>query len=995
MASARHLQFGERLRGVLSGGERVLEIAARDPEGSARDASGAAVGEWVRIAPEAGPDVDVALDATRITEYFQEDSFDAVLSAADLGGWRDWRRAAREMLRALRPGGTLLLAALPPGDEEGDGADGFWRFTRDDLELAFGAAGRVERVEGLAGAVGVAVVKRQGYDDQAFGGRLLDVVPTPAPGQDRDALELQGVVPFDQHSRLMACAQALGALSSPGDTVLDVGSGPECLLGRYLPGRRVSYLDPLIAKREFPSAHQLADDLGSLGDRRFDHVSAIDVLEHIAPEARGEFIADLCSRADKGLLLAFPARDYGEAACVDDACDAAFRAAYGSANPWLEEHRDNGLPSLEEVLKQLADAGFATAVQPHGFVPWLSRLFPMFLRLWELPRARSEALSLSREYNEVFAPYDCREPAYRAVVTAWRDEDRAPVFDPCPAPPGDASSRWEEFLARAESVVYGVAREQEAELDRRHAKLMELSDWGGGLKDELQATQGDLEACRSLERKVRTERDGALENLEATREMLAQSTRQVEELEDDRSRVQGELMAMSHWAAGMRDRLAVLDSCFPLYVQERLLAAVRERGLRGAASMLASRLVPRRIRNALRDRAKRRELAALREDVARDPGRVLVVYPIIPWEFRWQRPQQIVSRLAREGWTVLYADMRPRPAGRCYATDAEAFADVDVRSLDRGVWGVSLCCCQDLDLYACCPDESSLGNMTGGVLSLLAAVGAREPVQIVHFPSWAPLAFEVRGAVGGAVVFDCMDDHGGFANTTQDAVRAEADLLGRADLVLTSSDLLYEKAAARNPATVMLRNGTEFEHFHAPRKNGELDHLADKPVIGYYGAIAEWFDVELLRHCAEARPEWNFVLIGAAHGCDGSRVAHLGNVHFLGEKPYKDLPGYFAYFDVCTIPFQLVPLILATNPVKFYEYLSDARPVVSVDLPELRPYADLCYLARDHDEFLRGLDEALAERPDPALREARLTLARENSWDGRVEALLATDVFRR
>jgi O-antigen biosynthesis protein len=128
-----------------------------------------------------------------------------------------------------------------------------------------------------------------------------------------------------------------------------------------------------------------------------------------------------------------------------------------------------------------------------------------------------------------------------------------------------------------------------------------------------------------------------------------------------------------------------------------------------------------------------------------------------------------------------------------------------------------------------------------------------------------------------------------------------------------------------NQNTIQVKNGTEFEHFNQAVKNGKLSYLADKPIIGYYGAISDWFDIDMVEYCATQLPEYNFVMIGSTFGCDISRVETIPNIHFLGEIPYKELPGYYAYFDVCLIPFQIIPLTLATNPVKFYEYLSAGK----------------------------------------------------------------------
>ena len=529
--------------------------------------------------------------------------------------------------------------------------------------------------------------------------------------------------------------------------------------------------------------------------------------------------------------------------------------------------------------------------------------------------------------------------------------------------------------------------EKDAQLGERNATLKEKD----AELTEKSTTLANRNATLKKKGAELAKRKTALEKRDAK---LAEQSADLQALQEKMAAKQNELMTMSHWAAGMRDRLQVVDETPVLRAMERMATAVRERGAWGTARLLASKMLPRAVSNIARCLVKRRKLRGLRHAVSRAPKKVLVVYPIIPWDFRWQRPQQILSRLASKGWTVLYVDMQPMPAGRCYATEQEAFLDLGVKRIDDDVWGVSLYSCESVNMYTCSLQPGSIINMKNGVLALLETIGAMEPIQIVQFPSWTPVAQEIRAAVNGNLVFDCMDDHSGFAGTTREAVSQEMELIGSADMVLASSELIYERSLALNPATEMLRNGTEFEHFNGAVRCGALDHLTDKPIIGYYGAIAEWFDMGLLAYCAKTRPQWNFVLVGHVHGVDVNKVEGLPNVHFVGEVPYADLPGYFAYFDVCTIPFKLIPLIMATNPVKFYEYLSDAKPVVSVELPELRPYAALCHLASNEEDFLRKLDTALNEDASPELIEARLQLARDNSWDGRVQSLLQTDIFR-
>ena len=405
----------------------------------------------------------------------------------------------------------------------------------------------------------------------------------------------------------------------------------------------------------------------------------------------------------------------------------------------------------------------------------------------------------------------------------------------------------------------------------------------------------------------------------------------------------------------------------------------RNQGVKGTIFAISKRILPASLVWSIQEWRFRKRFVAF----ANAP--TILAFPIIPWQFRWQRPQHFLSRLAAQGFQILKMTCHTavRNAPLCPALEPLTEAVTRAHLHTQTLWG----------LYTDRLEGDNLDFMMAEMRILLQRLRISDPIYMVQFPTWYPLVERLRGEFGGTIVFDCMDEHSGFANTSQVVVEEEKHIIRCADLVLTSSSTLYDKCRSDNAATLMLRNGTEFEHFHAAVQNGRLDHLANRPIIGYYGAIAEWFDMDLVIMAAKAHPEWNFVLIGDYMAEYGSLASLSPNIHLLGEKPYAELPGYFAYFDVCMIPFKLIPLILATNPVKFYEYLSGAKQVVSVDLPELRPFADLCYLARTRDDFLPLLERALVEKPSPELIERRLRFARENSWDSRIQSLLQHPIF--
>ncbi|MGH7860445.1 MAG: glycosyltransferase, partial [Candidatus Binatia bacterium] len=206
--------------------------------------------------------------------------------------------------------------------------------------------------------------------------------------------------------------------------------------------------------------------------------------------------------------------------------------------------------------------------------------------------------------------------------------------------------------------------------------------------------------------------------------------------------------------------------------------------------------------------------------------------------------------------------------------------------------------------------------------------------------------------------------------------------------MLTSSHALEQRASLHNPLTVLIRNACEHERF-ARRPDGVFRDPQARRVIGYYGAIAEWFDVDLVRSVARRFPDHLVLLVGAdTVGC-ASSLAGCGNVQGIGEVPYDRLPGYLHGMDVCLIPFLINDLTMATNPVKLYEYLSAAKPVVATDLPELREAAldRLVYRTASRDGFLEGVRRALGESSSDPIRRERVEYAARQTWDHRSEAL--------
>jgi glycosyltransferase involved in cell wall biosynthesis len=156
------------------------------------------------------------------------------------------------------------------------------------------------------------------------------------------------------------------------------------------------------------------------------------------------------------------------------------------------------------------------------------------------------------------------------------------------------------------------------------------------------------------------------------------------------------------------------------------------------------------------------------------------------------------------------------------------------------------------------------------------------------------------------------------------------------------------------------------------------------PILGFFGLLADWVDVELIRRIAERFPEATVVLIGQAR-TDVSRLTDVPNIRLLGQKPYSELPAYSAFFDVGLIPFRFNELTLAVNPIKLREYLSAGMPVVATALPDILTMGENPSLltAADDEEFLGAIARVLRDPQGPEeRREAALRVSGE-SWLGR------------
>ena len=265
-------------------------------------------------------------------------------------------------------------------------------------------------------------------------------------------------------------------------------------------------------------------------------------------------------------------------------------------------------------------------------------------------------------------------------------------------------------------------------------------------------------------------------------------------------------------------------------------------------------------------------------------------------------------------------------------------------------------------------------------------LGLAAPVCLVTIPTALDA---VRHVPHSRLVFNRSDLHSAFTETDQEQIRRlERGLLTRADAVLyVSRSLMAAEREHTGGRARFLDHGVDVEHFTRRPPAEEPADLAavPRPRIGFFGGLDSYLvDFDLLERLAREVPEAHLVLVGDAD-CSMARFDPLPNVHWLGYRPYQDVPRYGSGFDVALMPWLRNSWIEHANPIKLKEYLALGLPVVSTDFPEVRHYRDLVDVAADQDEFVALVRKALAAGCDDADR--RRASVAGATWDARAALL--------
>jgi UDP-galactopyranose mutase len=285
------------------------------------------------------------------------------------------------------------------------------------------------------------------------------------------------------------------------------------------------------------------------------------------------------------------------------------------------------------------------------------------------------------------------------------------------------------------------------------------------------------------------------------------------------------------------------------------------------------------------------------------------------------------------------------------------------------------------------PPGQSEGDVNATVAALVGDLARTREIREPVVWTWTPMAMPWLARLPASLlIYDCMDELSAFRFAPARILELEQRLFEASHLVFTGGRSLFEAKRGRHAAVHCFPSAVDARHFAVarrplpePTEQGALG----RPRIGWFGVIDERSDLDLLAAVADRRPDWSFVLIGPTAKIDPASLPGRPNLHFVGPRPYAELPAWIAGWDVAMMPFARNASTRYISPTKTLEYLAAGRPIVSTSIPDVvEPFErlGLVRIADDADGFVAAIEAALRDDPDAVLAAADAYLA-GCDWD--------------
>ena len=348
---------------------------------------------------------------------------------------------------------------------------------------------------------------------------------------------------------------------------------------------------------------------------------------------------------------------------------------------------------------------------------------------------------------------------------------------------------------------------------------------------------------------------------------------------------------------------------------------------------------------------------------------VMLCLSHLRWDFVFQRPQHLLTR-ACDSYRVLFFE--------------EPFFDAKTPSITMQDRGNGLLIAQPH-----LPAETDARErhlMLRKLLDETLAMLDVEQPDLIWYYSPAMIAFAGH-LKAKCIVYDCMDELAAFRGAAADLKWRERELFGRADLVFTGGQSLFEAKRRMHPAVHAFPSSIDTQHFQKARHLRQLASNPAKPNLGFFGVIDERMDTALVAAIADLRPDWHFSMIGPVVKIDVSDLPQRPNLYWLGRHDYRDLPVALAQWSLGIMPFAINEATRYISPTKTPEFLAAGLPVVSTPIRDVvRPYGEMSLvgIAATANEFVAQCENCLA-----------WTETEHAAWLSRVDQFLARTSWDR
>jgi glycosyltransferase involved in cell wall biosynthesis len=375
------------------------------------------------------------------------------------------------------------------------------------------------------------------------------------------------------------------------------------------------------------------------------------------------------------------------------------------------------------------------------------------------------------------------------------------------------------------------------------------------------------------------------------------------------------------------------------------------------------------------------------------------------WDYVWQRPQHILSRLACH-YPVYYVN---EPEISC-SDSGEPYLKLVANEAHVTAWQPVFPDRKDVlerwrEVYVTMVKQLLITHRWAHQNG--RGIIANQPL-ITWFYTPTPYYF-LEHIPADVVVYDIMDELANFKHAASDLPEREARLLNQANVVFTGGRTMHQARQGRHPNLHLFPSGVEPHHFAQAldpdtKVAAEIASLPH-PILGYYGVIDERLDLDLLHALAAGYPHWSIVIVGPVAKIEPATLPRLPNIHYPGRQLYERLPNFLKGFDVCLMPFAMNEATRSISPTKTLEYMAAHKPIVSTPVPDVvANWSDVVHIAADADQFATAVNTALSE--SEAQRQQRH--AREENhlshttWDhiaqqmqAHIEAILSQPAGRR